>query len=240
MAVTDRQTRVPLMQGSLSEFTLAQLLQFFALAERSGTVVVRSAGRESRLLVEGDRIVGWGMDDYDVREPLLTCELIGPAERRAITDVQPRPDTPGLSFIVRNLIEPSRWEAFAQRQLEQDIYPLLSAEDGDFEIQVLRNPPAPLRLSIPINSMILDGSRWESEMEAASMEGYPLDSEWKRSDRTDVTATLQLSGVEWMAWAMLSEPMTIAEIARRLCVPDLETIGAIRRLRSMGAIDESN
>lgn len=227
------------MLGSLSEFTLAQLLQFFALAERSGTVVVRAAGRESRLLVEGDRIIGWGMDDYDVREPLLSCEMITATALQAIAAVQPRPETPGLSFVVRNLIEPERWESFAHRQLEQDIYPLLSVEEGDFEIQILRNPPAPLRVSIPINSMILDGSRWESEMEAAAQDGYHLDGRWQRASGPPQELPLRLSGVEWMVWAIVTKPLSIAEIARRLCVPDLATIGAIRRLRSLGAIEEA-
>jgi hypothetical protein len=225
------------MQGSLSEFTLAQLLQFFALAERSGTVVVRSGGRESRLLVEGDRIVGWGMDDYDVRNELLTCEMIPDPIRQAIADVQPREDTPGLSFVVRNLVEPDRWETFAQRQLEQDIYPLLSSEDGDFEIHIMRNPPAPLRLSIPINSMILDGSRWESEMEAAVQDGYQLEGVWQRTDAVP-DGDVRLSGIEWMVWTALAEPASIADIARRLCMPDLATIGAIKRLRSLQLVRE--
>lgn len=227
------------MQGSLSEFTLAQLLQFFALAERSGTVVVHAAGRESRLLVEGDRIVGWGMPDYDVREPLLACEMIDHASLQAIRDVRPRKDTPGLSFIIRNLIEPERWDAFAQRQLEQDIYPLLSIEEGEFEIQVFRNPPAPLRVSIPINSLILDGSRWESEMEAASQEGYQLDGSWRRTSARLATSQVRLSALEWMVWSMMIEPISIAVIARRLCVPDLMTIGAIKRLSALDLIDEA-
>jgi hypothetical protein len=227
------------MQGSLSEFTLAQLLQFFALAERSGTVVVRSGGRESRLLVEGDRIVGWGMDGYDVRQELLSCEMIPASIRQAISEVQPRDDTPGLSFVVRNLIEPDRWDTFAQRQLEQDIYPLLSSEDGDFEIHIMRNPPAPLRLSIPINSMILDGSRWESEMEAAAQDGYQLDGVWQRSDGV-VDGDVRLSGIEWMVWAALAKPSTISDVARRLCMPDLATIGAIKRLRSLALVHEGD
>ncbi len=228
------------MQGSLSEFTLAQLLQFFALAERSGTVVVRADGRESRLLVEGDRIIGWGMDDFDVREPLLSCEMISSPAKQSIDELLPRADTPGLSFIVRNLVEPQRWEAFAHRQLEQDIYPLLSVEEGDFEIQILRNPPAPLRVSIPINSMILDGSRWESEMEAAALEGYDLDGVWRRTPGMVPPEPVRFSGLEWLVWAILTEPMKIGDIARRLCIPDLETIGVIRRLQSVGVIEEAD
>jgi hypothetical protein len=157
---------------------------------------------------------------------------------QAIAEVQPRPETPGLSFVVRNLIEPERWDTFAQRQLEQDIYPLLSIEEGDFEIQVLRNPPSPLRLSIPINSMILDGSRWESEMEAAAQEGYQLDGRWQRANCAAPSSGVRLNGLEWMVWATVTEPLTNRDVARRLCAPDLETIGAIKRLRSLNLIEE--
>jgi hypothetical protein len=227
------------MHGRLSEFTLAQLLQFFALAERSGAITVRALGRESRLLVEGDRIVGWGVDGFDVREPLLKCELVPATSRQAVRALTPRLDTPGLSFVVRNLIEPERWDSFAQRQLEQDIYPLLSLEEGEFEIQVLRNPPAPLRLSIPINSMILDGSRWESEMEAAAQEGYQLGTRWQRGPIPPVGPPARLSGLEWMIWALMVEPITIGEAARRLCAPDLASINCFRRLQSLHLIEEA-
>jgi hypothetical protein len=179
------------------------------------------------------------MDGYDVRQELLSCEMIPASIRQAISEVQPRDDTPGLSFVVRNLIEPDRWDTFAQRQLEQDIYPLLSSEDGDFEIHIMRNPPAPLRLSIPINSMILDGSRWESEMEAAAQDGYQLDGVWQRSDGA-ADGDVRLSGIEWMVWAALAKPSTISDVARRLCMPDLATIGAIKRLRSLALVHEGD
>lgn len=224
------------MYGRLSEFTLAQLLQFFALAERSGTVTVRAADRTSRLLVEGDRIVGWGLPDFDARETLAACELLPHSVADAVRHVRPYHDTPGLSFVVRNLVEPDRWDAFAQRQLEQDVYPLLSVEEGEFEIEIQRCPPSPLRLSIPINSLILDGSRWESEMEAARLEGFRVDSVWRRSDCATIADTVTLASVDWMLWALLTGPLSIHDAAARLCIPDLTMIGHIRNLRSMGLI----
>lgn len=227
------------MNGSLSEFTLAQLLQFFALAERSGTITVTSKGRVSRLLVEGDKIIGWGLDGYDPHAIILACELLPTPARQAIEEVTPRKDTPGLSFVVRNLVEPERWEAFAHRQLEQDIYPLLSAEDGEFDIQIMRCPPAPLRISVPINSVILDGSRWESEMEAAQLEGYRLESKWRRTD-TPPDKQLRISNLEWMVWATLTEPRALGDISTRLGAPDLATIGAIKRLRSFGLVESAD
>jgi len=227
------------MHGSLSEFTLAQLLQFFALAERSGTVTVNALERQSRLFVEGDRIVGWGLDAFDVRASLASCVLLPEAARADIEDVRPRDDTPGLSFVVRNLLEPDRWDAYAQRQLEQDIYPLLSVDDGAFDIEVHRCPPAPLRLSIPINSLILDGSRWESEMEAAKLDGYDVSVSWSRRGLGLGDRTLNLTGSEWLVWAMLATPATIEEVAHQVCIPDLAAIGNVRRLEALRLIERS-
>jgi hypothetical protein len=219
------------MQGALSEFTLAQLLQFFAIAERSGTILVRAHGRESRLLVEGDRVIGWGLPSFDVRAAFLACELVPAQAVEAIHLVRPRDDTPGLSFVVRNLVDPERWDAFVKRMLEQDIYPLLSSEEGEFDIQVQRCPPAPLRLSIAVNSLILDGSRWESEMDAAETDGFALETRWRRSSKSP--GQVRLSGIDWMMWAISDESTSIGEAARRLGTPDLEAIRSVKRLHGM-------
>ena len=218
------------MRGQLAEFTLAQLLQFFALAERSGSITVQALGRESRLIVEGDRIIGWGLDDYDVRSALLATELLAESSLDAIRSLDPRLETPGLSFVVRNLIEPDRWDAFARRQVEQDVYPLLAVEAGDFEVIVGRCPPAPLRVSYSVNSLILDGSRWESEMEAAHLEGFTPDSLWQRDAVAEPRGERAFSSIDWMIWTIMIEPQPIAVAARRLGLPDLDATTSVRRL----------
>lgn len=222
------------MNGQLSEFTLAQLLQFFALAGRSGSISVQALGRESRLIVEGDRIIGWGQDDYDVRSELLATELLAETSLDAIRSLDPRLETPGLSFVVRNLIEPDRWDAFAQRQLEQDVYPLLTVESGEFDVVVGRCPPAPLRISYSVNSLILDGSRWESEMEAAQLEGFTPESLWQRDTPANLDTGFAFSSLDWMIWSITIEPQPIGVAARRLGVPDLDATTSVRRLHSAG------
>lgn len=223
------------MNGSLSEFTVAQLLQFFAIAERSGTIVIRTAEKESRLLVEGDRVSGWGFDTADVGAMLLRCNLLPAHLVDSLTAVVRREDTPGLSVIVRNLVEPGRWDAFTRRILEQDIYPLMNAEDGEFVVTIGRCPPAPLRLSLQVNSLILDTSRWESEMEAAAVEGLGVESLWKRSSPSAPQSSL--AGHEWLVWAALRHPQTLGEVARQLCIPDLVTVTAVRGLVRLRLIE---
>src|SRR6476661_4014608 len=107
------------MRGSLSEFTLNHLLQLFGVAERTGAVTVRAAGRRVELLVEVNRVMGIGLDDFDPRASLLQCELLPSSSRATLLAVTPRADTPGLSMLARNAVEPERWDAFVQRLLEQ-------------------------------------------------------------------------------------------------------------------------
>jgi hypothetical protein len=215
------------------------LLQLLALAERSGTITVTANGRTSRVAVESDRVIGWGLDQHDPRELVVACDLLSPRTRKSIDRITPRSDTPGLSFIVRNLVEPRRWDAIANRQLEQEVYPFLGAEDGTFEVEVMPGPPAPFRYSRTVNSVVLDSSRWESEMEAARLDGYRLGSMWRRG-QTLPTEELRISSVEWMVWARMTEPLSLADIAARLAISDLATIGAIRRLRVYGMVEPAD
>jgi hypothetical protein len=220
------------MQGTLAEFTLAQLLQFMSIAERSGTITVRTGARHSRLLVDGDRVSGWGFDDYDLLATIGSCELLPEPVRASLDGVIRRSDTPGLSAVVSNLVEPGRWSAFVERVLEQEVYPILNSEEGEFEISVGPCPPAPLRFSLPVNSLILDGSRWESEIEAAEQAGLSVSTRWQRSSDTP-NAGASMDAQQWMIWAALTTPRTIEDLARSLCLPNLPTIGAIRRLRQL-------
>jgi hypothetical protein len=220
------------MQGTLAEFTLAQLLQFMSIAERSGTITVRSSERASRLLVDGDRISGWGFDDYDLLETIEECELLPESVRASLNGVIRKSDTPGLSAVVSNLVEPGRWSAFVERILEQEVYPILNSDDGEFEVRVGPCPPAPLRFSLPVNSLILDGSRWESEIEAAEQAGLSVETAWQRNSELPHAST-SLDAQQWMIWAALTTPRTIANLARSLCLPNLPTISAVRRLRQL-------
>jgi hypothetical protein len=225
------------MRGSLAEFTLNHLLQLFGVAERTGSVTVEAAGRRVELLVEVNRITGLGLDGFDPRESLLQCELLPSSSRATLLAVTPRPDTPGLSMLARNAVEPERWEAFVQRVLEQHVYPLLNSEHGDFEVMIGRCPPPALRISTSIQQIILDATRWEAETEALHAEGYRSDSRWERS-ATHATASNngQFSGTQWLIWAIATAPTSISEASSRLCLPELATTTAVKRLHTLGVL----
>jgi hypothetical protein len=226
------------MRGSLSEFTLNHLLQLFGVAERAGALTVHAAGRRVELLVEVNRVIGIGLEDFDPRESLLQCELLPSSSRATLLAVTPRPDTPGLSMLARKAVVPERWDAFVLRRLEQHVYPLLNSEQGDFEVMIGRCPPPSLRMSMSIQQIILDATRWEAETEALHDEGYRSDSRWERAAALATASNNgQFTGTQWLIWAIATEPTSIGDASRRLCLPVLATTSAVKRLHGLGILE---
>ncbi len=222
------------MQGNLSEFTLAELLQLFALAERTGTIAIQGPLSSARMFLESGKVVGIGDESFDVHREIMACELLPARSGAALDAVVPTPSTPGLSFIVRNLVEPERWDLFVQRCLEQSIYPLLTLERGSFDVKIERIPPCPLRLSVPVQQLVLDGSRWEAEMAEHRLDGFGMETIWSRGESPG--QSFEMSAVEWLTWSLLNQPSNLSDVARRVCVPDLATADAVRRLHANGIL----
>lgn len=222
------------MQGILSEFTLAELLQLFALAERTGTITVLRASCSTHMFLESGKVVGIGDESFNVHRAIMACELLPARSGAALDAVRPTSSSPGLSFIMRNLVAPERWDLFVQRCLEQEIYPLLTLEQGSFDARIGRIPPCLLTVSVPVQQLVLDGSRWEAEMAEHHLDGFGTTTLWARSRSPD--PTFKMSSVEWLTWAILDEQLSISDAARRLCVPDLAATVAVRRLQAHGVL----
>ncbi|MEZ4571890.1 MAG: DUF4388 domain-containing protein [Thermomicrobiales bacterium] len=218
------------MQGSLSEFSLSELLQLFALSEKTGTVTVSHENGDSRLFLEAGRIVGWGLDDFDAHASILACRYLPPATEAAVRSIAPEPGTPGLAFVVRNLVEPQRWTSFVQRLLEQDVYHILDLDNGEFDILVDRIPPVPLSLSLSVQQLILDGSRWEADSAELTQEGYGTGSTWRRAPQEELDGSAEISPRDWLVLSALAEQRTIGEVGALICLPDLETAEIIKSL----------
>jgi hypothetical protein len=224
------------MRGSLAEFTLNHLLQLFGVAERSGAVTVDAAGTRVQLLVEVSRVTGLGVDGLDPLEDLLHCELLPSASRATLLELIPRADTPGLSLLARNAIEPDRWDAYVQRLLEQHVYPLLNREQGEFEVTIGRCPPPPLRMSTSIQQIILDATRCEAETEALAEDGYLPASVWRRAP-FPAEHNGHFSSIQWLVWAVVIDPASIDDTSRRLCLPRLATTSAVKQLHTLGLLE---
>jgi hypothetical protein len=227
------------MRGELNEFTLAELLQLFALAEKSGIIEVTTGDRTSRLFMGAGRVSGWGQPSFDLLSAVLRCELLGEVAATAREALDSTQREPGLDFIIRNLLEPHRWEWFTGRLLEQDIFPLLTLEHGAFEVSLNHLEPPPVALNLSVQGLILDGSRWEADMQELAGEGFTLTSSWRRSVRDPEHPNVELSSATWLIWAALSRPDDIRTLAERVGMPDLDAVRAVRALQRANLVEQS-
>jgi hypothetical protein len=224
------------MFGTLSEFTLTHLLQLFALSEKMGSITVHAGSLHTCLLIESDRVVGIGASDFNVRSELMKLDLLPSESLTALAALDPREDTPGLSIISGNLVDPSRWDLYVARRFEQDVYPLLNEDEGTFEISVDRSLPAPMRVSATIQQLILDGSRWEAESDALRADGYYLDRMWQRATEDPPASDVILGHDGWLVWSALRNRSTISDAAHRLGVPELVAAAAVKQLHEHGRL----
>jgi hypothetical protein len=228
------------VQGKLADFNLGELLQLFALSEKSGTVTVSYDNRQSRLLLEAGRVVGWGLEDFDVHAAILACHFLSPPSLAAIESIEPEPGTPGLGFVVRNLVDPDRWACFVQRLLEQDIYDILDLENGDFEIVIGRIPPIPLSLDLSVQQLILDGSRWQADSAGLAQEGFGVRSRWARALDDESAQDLELSQRDWLILSALTETRSLGDVASMICQSDLDTAEAMKGLYRRGIVQRES
>ncbi|CAN5822602.1 hypothetical protein BH23CHL2_BH23CHL2_29060 [soil metagenome] len=224
------------MRGSLSEFILSELLQLFALSEKTGTITVSHDDGETRLFLEAGRVVGWGPDEFDAHGEILACRFLPPATESALRSISPEPGTPGLAFVVRNLVEPQRWSSFVQRLLEQDVYRVLELVSGEFDIIVARIPPIPLGLDLSVQQLILDGSRWEADSQELAQEGYGGTSRWVRSPRDELDGDAKISPRDWLVLSSLAECRSIGAVGTDICLSNLETAEAVKSLHQRGLL----
>lgn len=222
--------RLFLLRGRLEEFNLGELLQMFALSEKTGTISVSYGACKSRLFVEAGRVVGWGLDDFDPHAAILACRFLPPDTEAAIRSIVPDPGAPGLAFVIGNVVEPERWAIFVQRLLEQDTYGILDRDEGEFEIKVDRLPTVPLHLDLSVQQLILDASRWEADFSELAQDGYSAESKWKRVDRDQIDSAAEMSHREWLVYSALAKACSIGTVAAELCIPDIETAETVKAL----------
>jgi hypothetical protein len=74
-------------------------------------------------------------------------------------------------------------------------------------------------------------------MEEHRLDGFGPTSAWTRLETPEPAS--MISSIDWLVWAILEEAHSLRELARRLCVPELEATSAVRRLHSSGVLSEA-
>ncbi len=128
------------LAGRLEDVPVSDVMQFIHLGRRSGTLQVRTANRQARVLFHQGAIVGAKLDpglrvgELLVRMGSLDAEVRDQALERQMTD--PAGRLLGQILLDEGALTLPAVQAAVKAQVEETIYELVSWELGDFEFEL--------------------------------------------------------------------------------------------------------
>lgn len=232
------------MRGKLSEFSVADLLQLYQIAGKSGRLTVwneavgvdgEHRGRTHTFYFDRGLVNGAGADQWHLMTELQRIELLPEDVREQLAALEDDESQAGLGLIARALLTPPAWDQFVDLQIEQLIYTPLAWRQGDFEAEVDAHPRiAPLRIKQAPQQLILNAARWEEEIRRAETDGIDRDGWWQRTDASaDVT-----NGEQDPLLTLLAQPRTLADLASAAGIGRLPLIDRLRSLNARRLVEQ--
>ena len=220
------------MRGNLREFSVADLMQLYQIAVKSGTITVHGETGSNLIYFDRGHISGVGAEDWSLVSELRRIEWLNSDVRRQADLMDTKDTYVGLSLIARALLNPLAWERFVERQIEELVYPMLLWREGSFIAEVDVIPKvAPLRFNQSPQQLILNGARWEEEVYRAARDGFDRDTVWRRTSDVMVDAEEDALFLD-----LLDRPRSIADLASAAGVGVLMATACVQRLEGNGLV----
>ncbi|HUZ02270.1 MAG TPA: DUF4388 domain-containing protein [Thermomicrobiaceae bacterium] len=220
------------MRGNLREFSVADLMQLYQIAVKSGTITVHGESGSHLIYFDRGHVSGVGAEDWSLVGELRSIEWLSPDVRRQVDLMDANDSYVGLSLIARALLTPLAWDRFVERQIEELIYPMLLWREGAFIAEVDVIPKvAPLRFNQSPQQLILNGARWEEEVYRAGRDGFGRNTVWRRSSEVMVDTEEDALFLD-----LLDRPRSIADLAAAAGVGVLMATACVQRLEGNGLV----
>lgn len=220
------------VRGSLSDFSVVDILQLFQISAKTGSLEVRDGQHTYVLYFDRGHISGAGASHWNLIAELRRIEWLAPEVREQLDLLKKDESNVGLSLIARALVTPAVWDQFVERQVETLIYPLFDLTQGEFIATVAVIPQvAPLRLDLVPQQVILNAARWQEELRRAEYAGAGPESVWQRAGTPGTGAG------DDVILTLLTRPRSIDDLAAAAGLSVLATIERIRRLSREGWIE---
>jgi len=122
------------------------------------------------------------------------------------------------------------WTAFVARQVERLLYPLFDAREGTFRFRQGFEHPGPwLPVRITADRAVLEGTRW-SETWARSVRVIPTRQSQFERVLTPPRQARKISQSQWRVYTVLDRPGSVAQVATRAVLTEVEVAEAIQTL----------
>ncbi len=233
------------LKGNLRDFSLHQLLNLISLSRKSGLLTVDDAEnkpaarlffREGKLIdatLDGPRV---NLTEVLVRVGKISSEQATTVRQRARLHTDKEL---GLILIQSGYINQSDIIAGVRLHLLDTVYQLFTWPEGAFRFEPNQLPP-PERITVPVplDNVIIEGSRRVQESERLRDELPDLEVPLKFTDRPQTNLrNISLSVEEWKVISFINSRNTVRQIADYLHLDEYRIRRVVYGLRSAGLVE---
>ena len=231
------------LKGNLRDFSITQLLNLINLARKTGTLLVEGPSakvwvsfREGRLAFAQD-----GQQDSSLATILFQANKITAAQHRVIkqraTNLSDK--ELGLLLINANYITQQDILGSLQTYFVGVVNNLFTWGEGLFRFENNLLPPDDkITIRLPLENIIIEGSRRMQEQEQLQDEIPSLDMALRFAERPGTNIrNVNLSAQEWKVVSYINPKNTIRQIARVNKLNDLEIRRVVYGLLQAGLVE---
>ncbi len=242
------------LEGSLAASSLPEILQFLSLGRKSGELTLTHQSETLVITILRGKIVNTRTSSQNtqiahmlVNRGLISQEILDqlPETRRYAGNDEKL----GRFLVEQGILDPERLNDCLRFQIEEEIWPLFDAKEGEFKFENRRESELVTQpVQIDIESLIMEGTRRRDEWEVIQqiipndrivlMAAYPEPLLEETLDpKTGVTVTrpkeyepVDLRPDEWNVLAMIDGFQTVGAITRKSPIGKFETYHALYAL----------
>lgn len=220
------------LQGNLRDFTITQLLNLISLANKSGALLIEANQSSAKTIFNGGKLIYAQIDSEDGSLPqvLHAAKKVTDGQLRTLqTRASAMSDQElGLLLINAGYVTKQDIVDSLEAYFFQLVQQLFTWTEGQFRFDSsIGLPDGKIPVSIPLENLIMEGSRRLGELEQLKLEVPDLDMALTFTDRPGVNLKkVNLNVEEWRVVSYISPKNSIRQIAKATRMNELQ----IRRI----------
>ncbi len=220
------------LQGNLRDFTVTQILNLINLAQKSGGLLIRANGQGARVIFNEGKLAyaQMGNNEGALPQVLHLAEKINDAQfqtlKKRAADMSDK--ELGLLLINSGYVTQQDILDSLRNYFSSILSQLFTWVDGEFSFdEKIIVPGRRIGVRLPLENLIMEGSRQLREWEQLKQEVPNLDMALAFTDRPGVNLKkVNLNVEEWRVVSYINPKNTIRKIATAIQMQELE----IRRI----------
>jgi hypothetical protein len=231
------------LKGNLREFSLVQLLNLINLAKKTGALYIDGGNQTIRLFFREGKLAFAiiGNNVIPLIRVMARSKLIPNSLAASIGERYKNLTDKELGIYLINSGYLSQDQIFfgIETFLKEIIRRLFTLKEGFFHFEMSELPPdQAIQVHVDLESIIIEGSRQQHEMENLSSEIPSLEMSLKFTDRPGMNIrNVNLNAEEWRVVSYVNPRNTIAQIAGAAKLDELQIRRVVFDLLQAGLVE---